>query len=91
MNTYLIYCIGTKVDTKDGEFCHCCCQIFNLAITHILWSLKPFVTESEVVWCPNGHFCHVMYSLGPYIGGYLEQCLLSCIVQGLCIKLALVI
>ncbi|KAI0246259.1 hypothetical protein BJV78DRAFT_1277264 [Lactifluus subvellereus] len=36
--------------------------------------------------CPDGHFCHVIYGLGPYIADYPEQALLACIVQGWCPK-----
>ena len=41
----------------------------------------------EVVRCPDGHFRHVIYSLGPYIADYPEQVLLSGIVSGWCPKL----
>ncbi|KAH9975649.1 hypothetical protein BJV74DRAFT_862382 [Russula compacta] len=34
--------------------------------------------------CPDGHFCRVIYGLGPYIADYPEQALLACIVQGWC-------
>ena len=71
---------------KDGEFHHYHCQIFHLCIMHILQSLKPAMTEPEVVQCPDGHYHHTIYSLGLYIGDYPEQCLLSCIVQGWCVK-----
>ena len=83
-NTYC--CIGTKSNMKLGEFHHCHHQIFHSAITCILQSLKTFMTEPKVVWCPDDHFYHAIYSLSPYIGDYPEQCLLSCIVQGWCTK-----
>ena len=38
---------------KDGEFHHCHHQIFHSATTHIFQSLKPAMTEPEVVWCPS--------------------------------------
>ena len=52
----------------------------------MLQPLKAAMTEPEVVQCPDGHFRCAIYSLGPYIGDYLEQALLSCIVQRWCPK-----
>lgn len=42
------------------------------------------MTVPEVVRTPDGHFRRVIYSLGPYIADYPEQCLLACVVQGWC-------
>ena len=42
------------------------------------------MTIPEVVRTPDAHFRHVIYSLGPYIADYPEQCLLACVVQGWC-------
>lgn len=44
------------------------------------------MTEPVVVKCPDRHLSRAVYSLGPYIGDYPEQALLSCIVQGWCPK-----
>ena len=52
----------------------------------MLQSLKPSMTKPEVVRCPDGHFRRAVYSLGPYIADYPEQCLLACIVQNWCTK-----
>ena len=88
--TVLCYYVDTKADMKDGEFHYCHHQIFHSSIAHILQSLKPVMTKPEVVQCPDGHFCHAI-SLGPYIGNYLEQYLLSHIIQGWCVKWVLCI
>jgi Plavaka transposase len=40
--------------------------------------------EPEVTLCADGHFRRAIYGIGPYIGDYPEQVLLSCIVQGWC-------
>ena len=40
----------------------------------------------EVVQCPDNHFRRAIWGLGPYIGDYLEQILLSCVVQGWCAR-----
>lgn len=78
--------LGTKKDMKDGEFWHCCQQIFHPAIAHMLQPLKAAMTVPNVIQCPDGHFCRAVYSLGPYIGDYPEQALLFCIIQGWCAK-----
>ncbi|KAG2074321.1 hypothetical protein BDR04DRAFT_1008349 [Suillus decipiens] len=40
------------------------------------------MTKPEVTHFGDGHFCHVIYGLGPYIADYEEQVLLACIVRG---------
>ena len=35
----------------------------------------------KVVKCPDGHFCHAIFSLGPYIADYPEQVWLAGIVS----------
>ena len=82
----LSFVLGTKKDMKDGKFWHCRQQIFHPAIAHMLQPLKAAMTVPDVIQCPDGHFCHAVYSLGPYIGDYPEQALLSCIIQGWCAK-----
>ena len=42
----------------------------------------------EVVKCPDGHFRHAIYGIGPYIADYPEQVWLAAIVQGWCPKYA---
>lgn len=71
---------------KDGKFWHCYLQIFHSAIACMLQSLKATITMLKVVQCLEGHFHHAVYSFDPYIGDYPEQALLSCIVQGWCVK-----
>ncbi|KAG1889698.1 uncharacterized protein F5891DRAFT_1131776 [Suillus fuscotomentosus] len=52
----------------------------------ILSSLWPAMTTPEVTLCPDGHYHRAIYGLRPYIADYPEQCLLSCIVQGWCLR-----
>ncbi|KAG2032081.1 hypothetical protein BDR03DRAFT_936143 [Suillus americanus] len=40
------------------------------------------MTRPEVACFGDGHFCHVIYGLGPYITNYEEQVLLACIIRG---------
>jgi hypothetical protein len=59
-------------------------QLLHSSLAKILESLKPFMTEPEIVCCADGYFQKVIYGLGPYIADYPEQALLACIVQGWC-------
>ncbi|OJA20004.1 hypothetical protein AZE42_13769, partial [Rhizopogon vesiculosus] len=61
-------------------------QLFHSSLSRMLQSLKPGMTKPEVVRCPDGHFRHAIYGLGPYITDYPEQALLACVVQGWCAK-----
>ncbi|KAF8261681.1 hypothetical protein EI94DRAFT_1475434, partial [Lactarius quietus] len=40
----------------------------------------------KVMKCPDGHFCQIVFSLGPYIADYPEQVWLSSIVSNWCAK-----
>ena len=59
-------------------------QLFHTSITHILSSLRPAISMPEVVMCADGLYRCVVYGLGPYIANYLEQVLISGVVQGWC-------
>ena len=61
-------------------------QLFHASISTILTPLRPAMTKPEVTRCPDGHFRHVIYTLGPYIADYPEQALLTGIVAGWCPK-----
>ncbi|EMD31614.1 hypothetical protein CERSUDRAFT_69258 [Gelatoporia subvermispora B] len=54
-------------------------QLVHSSLAAILELLKPGMTKPEVVRCPDGHFRHVIYGLGPYIADYPEQALLACV------------
>ncbi|KAG0699194.1 hypothetical protein DFH29DRAFT_983604 [Suillus ampliporus] len=49
-------------------------------------SLKPGMTEFEVARFRDGHYCRIIYGLGPYIADYKEQVLLACIVRRWCLS-----
>ncbi|KAJ7920239.1 hypothetical protein B0H13DRAFT_2249700 [Mycena leptocephala] len=59
-------------------------QLFHSTLARILEPLKPHMTVPRVTRCADGHFRRAIYGLGPYIADYLEQALLTCIVQGWC-------
>ncbi|KAG1816667.1 uncharacterized protein BJ212DRAFT_1446794 [Suillus subaureus] len=75
-----------KTHSKDDLFRIFCRQLFHGSLSVILSSLKPVMTEYEVVCCGDRHFWHIIYSLGPYIADYEEQLVLSCIVKHWCPK-----
>ncbi|KAG1904171.1 uncharacterized protein F5891DRAFT_1126616 [Suillus fuscotomentosus] len=78
--------IADKTHSKDDLFRIFRRQLFHSSLSAILSSLKPVMTEYEVVHCGDGHFRRVIYSLGPYIADYEEQLVLSCIVKHWCPK-----
>ena len=55
-----------------------------LAISAILSTLKPAMSTPAIYWCPDGHFCQVIFSIGPFIVDYPEQVMLAGIKQGWC-------
>ncbi|KAG2737545.1 hypothetical protein P692DRAFT_201842928 [Suillus brevipes Sb2] len=75
-----------KMHSKDDLFRIFRRQLFHSSLSAILSSLKPVMTEYEVMRCGDGHFRRVIYSLGPYIADYDEQLVLSCIVKHWCPK-----
>ncbi|KAG1806680.1 uncharacterized protein HD556DRAFT_1428722 [Suillus plorans] len=75
-----------KEHSKDVIFQIFRHQLFHSSLSTILSSLKPVMTQYEVVRCGDGHFRCVIYSLGPYIADYEEQLVLSCVVKHWCPK-----
>ncbi|KIM58835.1 hypothetical protein SCLCIDRAFT_27705 [Scleroderma citrinum Foug A] len=59
-------------------------QLFHRAMSRILMSLKPGMTTPQVLQCPDWHFRHIIFGIGPYIADYPEQVLISGIVQNWC-------
>ncbi|KAG2363851.1 hypothetical protein BDR07DRAFT_1483228 [Suillus spraguei] len=59
-------------------------MVYDTSLAKILKRLQPGMTEPEVVRFSDGHFRHVIYSVGLYIANYVEQVLLACIVRGWC-------
>ncbi|KAI9430611.1 hypothetical protein H4582DRAFT_2113755 [Lactarius indigo] len=50
-----------------------CWQLYHSCLELVFAPLKPYMTEPKVMKCPDGHFCHVIFGLGPYIADYPEQ------------------
>lgn len=83
---YLIYAIANKKDAKEDIFRNFRRQLFHRSLSAILTSLKPGMTQYEVLRCGDGHFRRIIYGLGPYIADYEEQVVLSCCVKNWCPK-----
>ncbi|KAF8875365.1 hypothetical protein BD779DRAFT_1613432 [Infundibulicybe gibba] len=61
-------------------------QLFHGSIRRILEPLRLGMETPEIVQFGDGHYCRVIYGIGPYIADYPEQVLLTCIVQGWCLR-----
>src|SRR5258705_1346103 len=77
-------CAADKTHAESADFRRFRRQLFHASLATVLSSLKPGMTVPEVVLCPDGHYRHIIWGLGPYIADYPEQVLLCCIVQGWC-------
>ncbi|KAN0135741.1 hypothetical protein V8E53_006632 [Lactarius tabidus] len=76
----------SKEYANKTNFCKFCWQIFHTSLVHIFSELHPHMKTPCITLCCDGHLCHVIYGVGPYIADYLEQALLACIMQGWCPK-----
>ncbi|KAJ7138132.1 hypothetical protein C8R44DRAFT_828463 [Mycena epipterygia] len=63
-----------------------CCQMYHTSLTLMYQPLKPFMDSPDIVCCPDGHWCHMIYGIGPYIADYPEQVWLTAVVQDWCPK-----
>ncbi|KAF8258996.1 hypothetical protein EI94DRAFT_1774037 [Lactarius quietus] len=69
--------------TDYQMFCH---QLYHSCLDIIFALLKPYSMVPKVMKCPDGHFCHIVFGLGPYIADYPEQVWLTGIVSNWCAK-----
>ncbi|KAI9436783.1 hypothetical protein BJY52DRAFT_1130347 [Lactarius psammicola] len=76
----------SKRQQKRTEFQMFCRQLYHCCLELVFKPLKPYMTEPRVIKCPDGHFCHTIFGLGPYIADYPEQVWLSGIVSNWCPK-----
>lgn len=82
----LTYILGDRKYDGDPAFRTFKRQLYHASISAILSSLKPAMSKPAVRRCPDGHFRHVIYDLGPFIADYPEQVMLAGIVQNWCPK-----
>ncbi|KAG1848127.1 hypothetical protein F4604DRAFT_1545141, partial [Suillus subluteus] len=73
-----------RKDAKEDIFRNFRRQLFHRSLSAILASLKPGMTQYEVLRCGDNHFRCIIYGLGPYIADYEEQIVLSCMVKNWC-------
>lgn len=78
--------LASKHQSKNPAFQRFVCQMYHMCLARVFAPLKAAMTEPEVVLCPDGHFQHAVYSLGPYIADYPKQVWLTGIVQCWCLK-----
>ena len=83
---WLIYFPGCRKDGNSATFRTFRRQLMHESLKTILSPLKPFMTQPDVVKCPDGHFRRAIYTLGPYIADYPEQVLIAAIVSGWCTR-----
>ncbi|KAG1802552.1 uncharacterized protein BJ212DRAFT_1449973 [Suillus subaureus] len=77
---------STKEHLDDKDFCNLCRQMFHSSLAKIFEPVKLNMMVPDVVHCPDSHYRHVIYRLGPYITNYPEQVALSGVVQNWCPK-----
>jgi Plavaka transposase len=71
---------------ESAHFCKFWRQLFHESLERIFQDLKDAMSHPVSLKCPDGQYRHAIFSLGPYISDYPEQCHLACIVQGWCPK-----
>ena len=77
---------GARKDTDNEIFRDFRRRLFHGSITAILDTLEPFMSEWDVVRCPDHHFRRAIYGLGPYIADYPEQTAVAGTVYGWCVS-----
>ncbi|KAH9978413.1 hypothetical protein BJV74DRAFT_879459 [Russula compacta] len=63
----------SKHQQKKVEFQKFCHQLYHLCLEFVFSPLKPYMEKPKIIRCPNRHFCHAIFSLGPYIADYPER------------------
>ncbi len=69
---------------NNAQFRHFRCELFHASLSIILSPLRASLLKPEITRCPDGHFGRVIYGLGPYIANYMEQIVVTAIVQNWC-------
>lgn len=82
---YLSHLAQQKHHNKPA-FLTFCCQLYHTCLVKIFQPLKTGMTSPEMICCPDGHWWHTIYSLGPYIANYPKQVFLAGIGQNWCPK-----
>lgn len=72
--------------SDDPKFRKFQCELFHTSLQYIFKSLRSYMASYDIVLCGDGYYQCVIYGLGPYIADYPEQVLLTCMVQGWCMR-----
>ena len=76
--------VGAKKDTDTEEFRNFRRDLTHKSIATMLLRLKPFMTNPDIVQCPDRYFRRAIYGLGPHISDYPEQIALGWLLFGWC-------
>lgn len=61
-------------------------QLFCESLFQIFRSIRNAMISPIVLRCPDGKYRRGIFTLGPYIADYPEQCIIASVVQGWCPK-----
>ncbi|KAF8176827.1 hypothetical protein K438DRAFT_1978871 [Mycena galopus ATCC 62051] len=84
--TFLAIPKVSKKHRSKPEYQRFCRQMYHTSLALVFEPLKQYMDTPDIVMCPDGHYRHVIYSIGPYIADYPEQVWLAAIVQNWCPK-----
>ena len=83
-SVFTFFLLADNESRNDNKYRRFCRQLLHSSLRNILEPVRPHMTSPKIVRCPDGHYHRAIFSLGPYIADYPEQCLLLSIVQGWC-------
>ena len=81
-----IFLLASNAHSQCPDFRQFRRKLYHTSLSTIMDSLRPGETNPEIYRCPDGHFRHILWGLGPYIADYQEQILLACVVQHWCCR-----
>ena len=76
---------GAQRDTDNETFRDFRRRLLHGCLTVTLDTLKPYMDNWDVIRCPDHHFRHAIYGLGPYIADYPKQSAVSGTVYNWCV------
>lgn len=85
-STHAIVVLADRKHSNSAAFRQFRRQLFHTSLTRIFSSLRPGMTEPEVVLCADSKYRRAIYGFGPYIADYPEQVLIACVVQNWCAR-----
>lgn len=77
---------ASRLQCKTDSFKIFTQQLYHACLKLVFGPLKPYMQKPKVVICPDGHFRHAIFSIGPYLADYPEQVWLTGIVSNWCPK-----